>query len=99
MAADCGPRRVEQAPMHVAVPNNATPAILGTYHVVLGLANAFFTLHLASTYLHVGGVTMDLSRLPNGHLHNPSTCRGMGAPDLSLYSFPTSVKWPITLMI
>ena len=62
MAADCGPRRVEQAPIHVAVPNNATPAVLGAYHVVLGLANALFSLHLASTSLHVGGVTMDLSR-------------------------------------
>lgn len=54
--------RVEQAPMHVAVPNNATPAVLGTFHVVLGLANAFHSLHLASSYLHVGGVTMALSR-------------------------------------
>ena len=88
MAADCGPPRVEQAPMHVAVPNNATPAVLGTFHVVLGLANAFFSLHLASSYLHVGGVTMALSRASPWSLAQHPHMSWDGSPRLVLVLLP-----------
>lgn len=36
---------------------------------------------------------MDSQVLPQGYLHIPTVCHGMEAQGLSLFSFPTSVKW------
>ena len=103
MADNRGLWRVEQAPIHVSVPNSATvfdtlAAVLGTYHAVPDLVNAFFSLHLATESQHQFAFMWEEQQwtfqvLPQGHLHSPTTCHGMVAQDLSLFSFPTSVKW------
>ena len=36
---------------------------------------------------------MDFQVLPRGYLHRRTICHGIVARDLSLFSFPSSVKW------
>lgn len=69
MADDHGQRRTEQdsAPIHVAVPNNATivdglAPIIGVHHAVLNLANAFFSIsHITDSQNQFALTTMGVS--------------------------------------
>lgn len=67
--------------------------VLGVYHAVLDLADAFFSIPLATGSQDQRVLTWKTFQvLPQGYLQGP-TCHGMIAGELSLTSFPTSVKW------
>ena len=75
-------------PIHVAVPNIATildvlATVLGMYHALLDLENAFFSVPLATSYkIHAftwKGKQWSFQVLPQGYLHSLTVCHGMVA--------------------
>ena len=89
MADDHGLQRAEQdnAPIHVAVPNNATiidglAPVIRVHHAVLNLANAFFSIfHITDSQnqfaLTWKGQQWAFQVFPQSYL--PTKCHGMVA--------------------
>ena len=87
--------------MHVAVPSIAAltdPLIheVGSYHYVVHLANAFFSVDIAQESQEQfafmwEGRQWTSTVLPQGHLHSPTICHRLVAQDLA--------KWKILQMV
>lgn len=78
-------------PLHAAVPSihdlmDRLTIRLGTYHYVVDLANAFFSIDIAPECQEQFAFTWDgrqwtFQVLPQGYLHSPTICHGLVAQD------------------
>ena len=89
-------------PIHAAVPNIASlmdtlSREIETYHCVLDLANAFFSIPIAKESQDQFAFTWEgrqwtFQVLPQGYVHSPTFCHNLVASDLANWNKPSTVK-------
>ena len=89
-------------PIHVAIPNIASlmdmlSGEIKTYHCVLDLANAFFSIPIAEELQDQfvfmwGGRQWSFQVLPQGYVHSPTYCHNLVERDLADWKKPDDVN-------
>ena len=89
-------------PIHATVPNIASlmdtlSREIKTYHCVLDLANAFFSIPIAEESQDQcafmwGGRQWTFQVLPQGYVHSPTCCHSLVAHDLANWEKPDNVN-------